>query len=179
MQASSQLRVLAGLLLLGIAPYGSIPGAEPEDELKSAIVLSILRYSEFPRAVPDNTLTVLVFGRPSFAQVLRRVAEGKTVNGRQIRVHDVKLGETARACQIYYVAADKSGAIKAALAEAQALGALSIGESDRFLDYGGAVNLLLIDGRMSFEVNMSVLDESGIEISSKLLRFGVVTRRRH
>jgi hypothetical protein len=46
------------------------------------------------------------------------------------------------------------------------------------LDSGGAVNLLVIDGHMSFEVSLEALDRSGVSISSKLLRFGQIRSRK-
>ena len=55
--------------------------------------------------------------------------------------------------------------------------ALTIGEADRFLDYGGAVKLLIVDGHMSFEVSPAALDRAGVSISSKLLRYGQVKLR--
>jgi prepilin-type processing-associated H-X9-DG protein len=53
-----------------------------------------------------------------------------------------------------------------------------VGETDRFLDYGGAVNLLLVDGHMGFEVNLEAVKRCGVEISSTLLRFGQIRRKR-
>jgi hypothetical protein len=51
---------------------------------------------------------------------------------------------------------------------------LTIGETDGFLEQGGAVNLFLMDGHMAFEVSLGTLTRSGVEISSKLLRFGQI-----
>ena len=171
-------RILAGLALFGLLVSSRAATSEPEDELKSAIVLSFLRYSEWPNPPSgDTALTVAVLGRPAFAQVLRRVLDGKVVNGRPIRVLEIKSAAEPHACQVLYVASDKSADIKPALAEARSTRALTIGESDRFLDYGGAVNLLLVDGHMSFEVNLQALAGSGIEISSKLLRYGQIKGR--
>jgi hypothetical protein len=151
--------------------------SEPEDELKSAIVLSFLRYSEWPHSTSaDTAVTVGVIGRPSLAEVLRRALDGQVVNGRPIRVLEIKSNET-HSYQVLYVASDKSAEIKQAVAGARSAHALTIGESDRFLDCGGVVNLSLVDGHMSFEVNLQALASTGITISSKLLRYGQITGR--
>lgn len=173
-------RVLTGLALFGLLVSSRANTSEPEDELKSAIVLSFLRYSEWPHpaASADAPLTVEVLGRPSLARLLHRALDGKVVNGRLVRVLEGNSATEAHDCQVLYVAGDKSSEIKRALAEARSTRALTIGESDRFLDYGGAVNLLSIDGHMSFEVNLQALGGTGIEISSKLLRYGQIRGRR-
>ena len=54
---------------------------------------------------------------------------------------------------------------------------LTIGESDRFLEYGGAVNLFFVDGHIGFEVSLAALDRAGVSISSTLLRYGQVKAR--
>ena len=148
-------------------------GSDPEDELKAAIVLSFLRYADWPPvpAGADTALTIGVFGRSAITQTLRRVLEGKSVASRAIKVLEIRPTEDSRACQALYVAAAKPDEIRRALAGVGAR-ALTIGESERFLDLGGAVNLLIIDGHMSFEVSIETLQRSGVTISSTLLRFG-------
>jgi hypothetical protein len=131
----------------------AIGAAEPEDELKSATVLSFLRHAEWLQASQAGPITIGVTGRPSMIGMLRRTLEGKTANNRAIRIVDVKRSGDLRECQVLYVA------------------------RDRFLDYGGAVKLLIVDGHMSFEVNPEALDRAGVSISSKLLRYGQVRMR--
>ncbi len=150
----------------------------PEDELKAAVVLSFLRYAEWPQPLPGNAaITIGVVGRPSFAQVLRRTLEGKLVNDRAIRIVELKTPADSASCQVIYFATNRAADIKQDLLGSHPPHALTIGESKGFLDEGGAVNLLLVDGHMSFEVSREALERSGISISSKLLRFGQIRGR--
>ena len=107
-------------------------------------------------------------------RVLGRALDGKLVNGRQVRVLETTIAAKLLSYQVLYVASDTSAEIKQAVAEAHSRHVLTIGESNHFLEYGGIVNLLLVDGHMSFEVNLPALGETGIEISSKLLRYGQI-----
>jgi hypothetical protein len=77
-------------------------------------------------------------------------------------------------CQALYFATDKPAEINPILPSLGSAHVLTVGETDRFLEQGGAVNLFLMDGHMAFEVSLGALDRSGIEISSKLLRFGQI-----
>ena len=161
--------------LVTMLPRSHATTGEPEDELRSAIVLSFLRYSAWSDRVAENSpLTVGVVGRSSFPQVLRRALEGESANSHPIRVLDLTTAGNPPCCQVIYVATGKSAEIRSALQRTRACRALTIGEDDRFLEYGGAVNLLIVDGHMSFEVSLEALDRSGVEISSKLLRFGQI-----
>ncbi len=146
-------------------------GSEPEDDLRSAIVLSFLRYSEWRHDEPGDYL-IGVVGRSSLISSLRRTVEGKALNGHAVRVVDLKSTAEARGFRVVYIATDNGAEIKQALAMARPAGVLTIGEDDRFLNLGGAVNLLVVNGRMTFEVNLTALETSGVTVSSKLLRFG-------
>jgi hypothetical protein len=146
-----------------------------EDELKCAALLAFVQNAHWPDpAAPGTPLTVGVVGRPAFLRWLHTAMDGKAVEGRPLRVEGVSLPIDPHLCQVVYFASDKPAEIKTAL---QALGpehVLTVGENDRFLEQGGAVNLFLVDGHMAFEVSLGALDRSGVAISSKLLRFGQI-----
>ena len=169
------MRLVALLALVtSIRPVSRAAG-DPEDELKAAIVLSFLRYGEWSKPAGSNSpLTVGVYGRPSFAEVLRQIFAGKVVDDRPLRLIELKNAADGAACQVIYFATDKDAEIKAALQSPQFPHVLTIGEDKDFLNIGGAVNLLVVDGRMTFEVSLSALERNGVNISSRLLRFGQI-----
>ena len=75
------IRLILAVPLLAILPVllatASEPPSEPVDELKSAIVLSFLRYSEWSEpSSAGHPLTVGVIGRSSLLPVLRKTLEG-------------------------------------------------------------------------------------------------------
>jgi hypothetical protein len=150
---------------------------EPEDELKSATVLSFVRHSEWLQDSQAGPITVGVMGRPSMISMLRRTLDGKTANNRAIRIVDAKAAADLRTCQVLYLATDNNNEVRQMMTALGATHALTIGEADRFLEYGGAVKLLIVDGHMSFEVSPPALDRAGVSISSKLLRYGQVKMR--
>jgi hypothetical protein len=172
--------LLAVVLVSQGMPYSSAGvGAEAEEELKSVIVKNFLRYSTWPEtASPNGPITVGVLGRNSFTQALRGLLDGKAVNGRTVQVVELKSSSDPHRCHLVYLATDKNADIKQTLQSVRSTHTLTIGEDARFLEYGGAVNLLLIDGHMGFEVSLEALDRAGVEISSKLLRLGEIRRRR-
>jgi hypothetical protein len=173
LRVRTRIRLTAGLLLLlltGRLAYAS--DTEPEDALKAVVVLNFLRYSTWPDAT--GPITVGMVGRSSALAPFRQVLEGKSVNGRIIHLVEIKGVPEPRCCQVLYVASDQAARIRQSLAGARSAHILTIGENDKFLECGGAVNLFLVDGHISFEVNLEVLEGSGIEISSRLLHLGQI-----
>ena len=165
---------LAALVLtLATPPLFSI-ATDSEDELKSAAVWLFVQYSQLPPAA-DGAIEVAIVGRPSFAAALRRTLQGKTAGGRPVRV--VESGPDFASCQILYLATDKTEEVRRALQNAQSQKVLTIGESDRFLVQGGAVNLFFVDGHIGFEASLEALERAGVTISSNLLKFGQIHNR--
>lgn len=164
-----------GTLLALTACFASFSSGtpEPEDELKAAIVLSFIRYTDWNTVRVQDPITVGVAGRPEFARVLSGALEGKTAGAHRLAVMETADGVCAN-CQIVYIASQKSVEVRQLLAAVNNTHALTMGETDHFLDWGGAINLLAIDGRMSFDVNLDTVGRTGNAISSKLLRFGHV-----
>lgn len=153
-------------------------GAEAEDELKCATLLAFVqnaRWAEPPAA--NAPLTVGVVGRAGFIRSLRTGVEGKSVNGRPLRVQELSAPVDAQCCQVLYFATDKPSEIKPVLVSFGSAHVLTVGETDGFLQEGGAVNFFLTDGHMAFEVSLGALSRAGVEISSKLLRFGQIRGR--
>jgi hypothetical protein len=153
-------------------------GAEAEDELKSATLLAFVQNAHWPdQAAADAPLGVGVVGRAAFLHCLQTRIDGKSVSGHPLRVLAINAPVDSRCCQVIYFATDKPAEIKPVLQSFSSAHVLTIGETDGFLEEGGAVNLFLMDGHMAFEVSLETLGREGVEISSKLLRFGQIHGR--
>jgi uncharacterized protein DUF4154 len=164
-------------LLAAWAP-GGLAASDPEDELKSAVVLSFLRYSEWPAASARGPIVVGVVGRSSLTPVLQKVLEERQVNNRPIRVKELIPPFDPNCCQLIYVAMGKPAEVRQAIAGLRGGQVLTLGENDRFLESGGMVNLMIVDGHMSFEVSLEAVDRAGVQISSRLLRLGIIRGKR-
>src|ERR1035441_7106484 len=149
--------LLAGLAL-------AVGAAEPEDELRSATVLTFVRHAEWLQGAGAGPITIGVVGRPSMIRLLRRTLDGKMANNRAVRVVDASTPAEQQLCQVLYVAKDNHNEVRQTLAALRGSHLLTIGETDRFLEYGGAVNLLIVEGHMSFEVSLEALDRAGVSI---------------
>ncbi len=173
MKARQQGAIAVCLALVALTSSGSPASSDAEDVLKAAAVWGFLRYSEWP-PTSNNDITVGVLGRSGFAQVLRQTLEGKTVQKRPVRVVDFR--SDPHCCQLIYLATDRAADIKRAL-ENEPPHVLTIGEDDRFLDYGGTVKLFVDDGHIAFEASLDALAHCGIKINASLLRLGQIRER--
>lgn len=178
MKSRFHVGYLAVLSLAAVFALVLRGGVEAEDELKSATLLAFVQNTHWlDELAPDTPLSLGVVGRAAFLHCLQTRIEGKSVSGHPLRVLAINGPVDSRCCQVIYFATDKPAEIKPVLQSFSSSQVLTIGETDGFLEEGGAVNLFLMDGHMAFEVSLETLGRAGIEVSSKLLRFGQIRGR--
>jgi len=165
------LLVLAAgvLLLLGSAR------AQPtltESQAKAAFVLNFARYVEWPeRAFParETPLSICLLGRDPVGNALLAL-EGRQVQNRVVTVRRLANADEARTCHVLFLAESEERRLVHALRGLIGLPVLTVGDTDGFIDNGGAIGLVQGEGRLQFEVNRHVLDQAQLKASSNLLK---------
>lgn len=146
-----------------------IPAAHAQSsqsgELKAAIIYNILRFVEFPPGSVGNSLQLCVKRGVAGGDQLS-LLQGKSAGVRRISVRSIDSGRGADNCNVVYLGrADASE-----IARSRGVGVLTIGDGAGFLKSGGTVGLVTTGKQTRFEVSMSAAKQSGLSISSKLLR---------
>ncbi len=168
-----RLPLAASLLICGAlsAPVLT-PQMTQEEDLKAALLLSFVRFTEWPSASADTPITIGVWNQSSLQSALEKLVANKTVNGRPILIRGLKNSVDLKLCQMAYFGSLSGKKLQEVLLATANSGLLTVGEDERFLQSGGTIHLFEDDGRMSFEVQMSTLSQIKLNISSKLLRLG-------
>ena len=166
-------RVVALFTIAGVAAATPLH-AQPslEYNVKAALLLNFARFIEWPdSAFPDARapINVCVFGANPFGDVLDRALHGETIGNRTLAARQVKSPADGAGCHLLFV---PSGAESRASAVVHQHGsyAVTVGESRRFEDMGGAVNLVLEEGRVRFNVNLQPVERRGVRISARMLQ---------
>jgi hypothetical protein len=170
----------ACLLVLGLPAARARVHAEnvPEEyRLKAAFVYRFPQFVEWPPAswTGREALEICVSQPNPFGSSLAEFVEGESLKGKRFVVRQVTAKGRIESCHVLFVAqpeATKSGL----LARAASLPILTVGDSPRFLDLGGIINLRLVDRRVRFEINLAAADRAGLRLSSQLLRLAMTVR---
>ena len=148
--------------------------AQPSLEygVKAALLLNFARFIEWPdRAFADASapINVRVFGGNPFGDTLERTLSGETIGSHSLAARHVKSVAESTACHMVFVPAGSESRATAILQQ-QGSYAVSVGESERFENMGGAVTLVLEEGRVRFKVNLRPVERRGIRISARMLQ---------
>jgi hypothetical protein len=143
-----------------------------EYDVKAALLLNFARFIEWPpRAFADasSPVSVCVLAPNPFGDALERALQGETVGQRSFVVREVRDAGDTTGCHLLFVpSGSESRAGK--LMRQTGTHTITVGESRRFEGMGGAVNFVLDEGRVRFNVNLRPVEERGVRISARMLQ---------
>ena len=163
------LNLLARALLpvaLWLAPAAAAQQSS-EQAIKAAFLYKFAGYVEWPApAQADAPFVIATLAAEEVTAELAKILPGRAVAGRPAVVRAVREGDSLEGVQLLFVGrrvADPKAAIRAA----QRQGALTVTETD--LEAGAAINFVVADERVAFEVSLEAAERSGHRISSRML----------
>jgi hypothetical protein len=139
--------------------------------LKAGFTHKFLRFTTWPEhafAGPQSPVTLVVFGDEQVRATLQAIARREAVDNRPLRV----LGAWPENEQVHAVLilGTRRDRIDAALNLARGGPVLTIGDGDGFARAGGMLELVEEDQRITFDANLAPMRESGVVVSSKVLK---------
>jgi hypothetical protein len=167
---SGALRALAGaaLLLAAGAQAQTQVAQVSEPAIKAAFLYKFAAYVEWPPATDavQAPFVIGVLAAEEVAAELARLLPGRAIGGRPAVVRTVREGEPMRDLAILFVGRDVPHA-PAVVRAAQQKGILTVTETS--LDAGAAINFVLAENRVAFEVSLEAAERGGHRISSRML----------
>lgn len=144
-----------------------------DHRVKASYLLNLLRFIDWSHDVsdPKGWLNLFICGADSLDAFY--ALHGERTGQRTISVERIK--DIARhgldECHILVIGGDKP-----VLSVPIARGLLTVGETDGFTARGGIINLLLIGGRVRFEINEEMAKACGFVIDPKLSKLKIPAR---
>ncbi len=173
---------LLGVCSLGVG--GSIALAAPGDiskeyRIKAAFLYNFTKFVEWPagRFSSDEAPVLIgVLGRNPFGTVLEETVEGRTVNGRPVRV--VLLDSAQRLAEVHVVfMAEGSPSCREEFAKAPDAGVLTVGECEEDAACGAVINFLTVGDKVRFEISIPAAEARGLKLSAHLQKLAMTVHR--
>jgi hypothetical protein len=144
----------------------------PEYRLKAAFLYNFALFTEWPADV-GSTLNLCVYGRDPFGEEINAL-QGKPVGNRRIVVHRIASGEGLSVCQVVFIAdasADGISRVLSTLRGATVRGAtvLIVADAPGAAKQGVALNMNVVEHKITFEANLTAARAANVKLSSRLL----------
>jgi hypothetical protein len=143
-----------------------------EATVKAAFLYKFAGYVDWPPsgfAAPDTQFVFGVVNNEEVAAELARVTAGRQIGGHPVVVKRVREGEPLRGINVLFVGRSVSDRLSALMRAAQLPALLIVTETERGLEAGSAINFVIADDRVGFEVSVDAAEKNGLKISSRML----------
>ena len=157
------------------------PAGESEYPVKAAFVNHFIGYTTWPkRSFEDRTspIVVLVVGKNPFGKFLEIALRDKVVGGRKIVLRHSRTVPDEIDAHVAFEGDLSNKERKKLLHLCKGRPTLLIGERSGYAALGAQFNFYLEKDNVRFEVNIDAVEESGLEVSSQLLKLARIVRRR-
>ena len=156
---------MTALLGAGLVTAPGAQSARPELAIKTEFVLRFPEFVEWPAAGRGRPLSLCLSPSHPFGRSLRG-SLGAQSRTQRFDVRELREHEAARSCDVLYVAPSDLSLLD----DIADLPVLTIGDQPNFCQRGGMINLLVIDGRVRFEIDVARARRVGLKMDSQLLR---------
>jgi len=145
-----------------------------EPQVKAAYLYNFGKFVRWQAPVaPIDSFDICVLGKNSVGPALATIVSGEKIEGKNIGVRNVSNVSEAAHCRILFISSAEEGHLKSILEAARQSRLLTVSDMPRFAQRGGMIGLVSAGGNIRFEVNVAAISESGLTVSSELLKVAV------
>ena len=167
-------------LLLGGGGASLVTAQTRADEfsIKAACIYNFIKFVKWP---PDTTtvdqgreFVVGIVGLDPFGDAFAPVenkpvaGEGKVLRIRRFGPYNSDSDYSS--CHLLFIASSEMVNVERILRRTAGKPILTVGDSGRFLESGVMINLIMVDQRVRWEINLHQAENSGLQINSQVLR---------
>ncbi len=177
------LKITGIALLLTCVALGSVVSAQnsprsPEYLIKAAYLYNFAMFVEWPAdafATPDAPLVIGIVGADPFGWALERTVQDKRINRHRIVIERLQPQQDVRHCHIVFVATADGGRTPE-LQRSDSAPILIVADSAQPAKVRSAINFLVKNDQVTFEVDLDAARSARVVISSKLLKLARIVR---
>jgi uncharacterized protein DUF4154 len=173
--------VLIAVIAPALPSFGAPEEHVDEYSAKATFLAAFPNFVEWPSdAFPSERAPLLlcVFGDFSFGTSLAERTRGTLIHGRRVEVRWARKEKDLRTCQILFVSRSEAKRYERVFKAVEGASVLTVGETPDFLPSGGAIDFLVAEDRLQFEVNVRAATDAHLRISANMLALArhVITR---
>lgn len=168
------------MLVAGVKPARA-DSSTAEYRVKAAFLYNFSKFVEWPAAAmgdSDRPFVIGVCGDDPFGSDLNKTVEGKTVEGRPYSIKRFRRAADIQSCHILFISESEKSKAAKIIDNLQNAHTLVVGDTDGFIQRGGAINFIIEDKKVRFEINPEAVSRAGLKVSSKLLALAKIVKPR-
>lgn len=172
-------RVLLIALVISCLSYGNLAfaqeGQPTEAQVKAAFVYNFGKFVEWPSDRFGGRYFIIgIYGDDDFAQVLANVVAGKFIYEKPVAVKRFSKMEDIAGCHILFVGYSAKDNLTKLFNFVHKIPVLTVSDMQGFADRSGMINFRRVGNNIRFEINVNAAQQTGLKISSQLLKLAII-----
>ncbi len=155
---------------LGFVTAGDTAG---EYKLKAVFLFNFFKYIQWPDIPDGQAYKAVVLGDSPIIGPLRKITENRQVNGRKIDLLQLSDINEIPPCQILFVSPPETSEIEKITEITLPNNTLIVTDKDGMAKKGSAINFVLENEKVRFELNNKVIEKAGLKSSAKLRNIAI------
>lgn len=158
---------------LPVRAHGSLPDGLTEYEIKAGFLYNFTKFVEWPSEAFANAgdpIILGIVGANPFDKLLTTAARGKTVNGREVLIKQLREDGDLKSCHILFVSSSEKKHTAQILEKLAGANVLTVGEGDGFIASGGMIAFVLESNKIRLVINLERASEARLKISAKVIQ---------
>ncbi len=168
------------VLLASSAPQFALENPRPtEYDVEAAYLFNFGKFVTSAKRVTSAQapFAICVLGEDPFGPTLDKTTAGETISGRAVVDKRISRAQDAVGCSILYISDSEAERLGRILTTVKDAPVLTVSNLPGFLERGGMIQFVLENGRVRFQVNLSATQQSGLMLSSELLKVAIKVTR--
>ena len=148
-----------------------------EYHIKAEFLYHFSKFVDWPAStfkVTNGHLRICVLGKDPFGPSLDAALANKSVRDHPFEIRRNPPTTELQRCHLLFLPASVSSQIREIRHQVAKENVLTVGETLDFMKQGGMVQLFFDNQKIRFAVNTDVVDQTNLEVSSKLLRLAKI-----
>lgn len=142
-----------------------------EYQIKAAFIYNFAQFVDWPSSqAPSEPFVIGVVGNDPFGPEID-LLQSETLNHRPIQIR--RFSDAASVtpdCRIVFIGQSEPARVPKVLKNLAGRGFLTVGETPRFADEGGAIGFVIRHNKVRFVINRRILEREGLKMSAQLLQ---------
>lgn len=149
-------------------------GLAPSD-IEAAYLYNFGKFVRFPAVQGQEGVpfAICILGEDSLGRTLDAMIANESIQGRKIVTRRLSSAAASNSCQIVFIGQPEKPRLEKDLALLDKKPILTVSSIPGFLERGGMVQFLFQNKRVRFAVNLTAASQTGLELSSELLKVAV------
>jgi len=143
-------------------------GFAQEEKYIGLFLYNFTKYFDWPDNMKSGDFVIEVLGHKSVFDELTRLTAGKKVAGQNIVIKNLNRLDEVGKSNILFIGHWQSRLINDILTKLGSASTLIVSETDGMLDKGSAINFIIMEGTIKFEINLTNIKKRQLKVDPRI-----------